>query len=223
MSRIGGPVTTPSGVAAGSPRMSAEERRQQLIGIGLDLLETRPIHELALDEVAAVAGVSRTLVFHYFPSKGDFYAAVVGTAGRRLMQASPHVPDADVPTRLRAMVTSFLKFVARKRGTYVALVRGAPGVDPQVLAELDGVRVALVELWLDAAEWPHRDEITALAVRGWLGALEEVALVTAAGTDVPRQSVVELLVQGLLDDLELARRVTQQTVEAHSSAAPQGR
>ena len=187
--------------------MSAEERREQLISIGLDLLETRPIHELALDEVAAVAGVSRTLVFHYFPSKADFYAAVVATAGRRLVLASPHVPDADVDTRLRAMVSAFLKFVQRKRGAYVALVRGAPGVDPRVMAELDEARSALVGLWLDAAEWPVRDDLTRLAVRGWLGALEEVALVAAAGTDVPRPSVVELLVQGLLGDLRLARRL----------------
>lgn len=187
--------------------MAAQDRRQQLVDVGLELLETRPIHELVLDEVAVAAGVSRTLVFHYFPSKADYYAAVVANAGRRLLEASPSVPDADVGVRLRAMVTAFLRFVQRKRGAYVALVRGAPGVDPQVMAELDDVRGALVGLWLDASEWPVRDEVTELAVRGWLGALEEVALVAAAGSPVPRESVVELLVQGLLADLELAGRI----------------
>lgn len=186
--------------------MSAQDRRQQLVDIGLGLLETRSIQELAMDEVAAAAGVSRTLVFHYFPSKGDYFAAVVSSAGERLMQAVPRDPGTDVDTRLRGMVRAFLKFVQRKRGVYVALVRGASGGDPKVLAVLDEVRAGHVIRWLDAAEWPARDEMTKLAVRGWLGSLEEIALASTT-SPVPRDSVVELLVQGLIADLERADRL----------------
>jgi AcrR family transcriptional regulator len=186
--------------------MSASDRRQQLVDVGLDLLETRPIQDLAMDEVAAEAGVSRTLVFHYFPSKGDYFAAVVSSAGERLMEAVPRDPGTDVDTRLRDMVRAFLRFVARKRGVYVALVRGASGGDPKVLAVLDEVRANHVIRWLDAAEWSARDDVTQLAVRGWLGSLEEVAL-AATTSPVPRDSVVELLVQGLIADLERAGRL----------------
>ena len=194
------------GAVPGPPRMSASDRRQQLVDIGLDLLETRPIQDLAMDEVAAEAGVSRTLVFHYFPSKGDYFAAVVARAGDRLMQAVPGDPGTDPDTRLREMVRAFLRFVARKRGVYVALVRGASGGDPKVLAVLDEVRANHVIRWLDAAEWPARDEVTQLAVRGWLGSLEEVAL-AATTSPVPRESVIELLVEGLIADLERAGRL----------------
>jgi AcrR family transcriptional regulator len=186
--------------------MSAQDRRAQLVDVGLDLLETRPIQDLTLDEVATAAGVSRTLVFHYFPSKGDYFAAVVASAGERLMQAVPRGSDMVVSARLRSMVSAFLKFVQRKRGAYVALVRGASGGDPKVLAALDEVRSAHVLRWLDAAEWPRRDELTTLAVRGWLGALEEVALAAAKST-ASRESVVDLLVDGLLADLERAARI----------------
>jgi AcrR family transcriptional regulator len=206
VTRTGGPGASPLGVVAGPPRMSASDRRQQLVDIGLDLLETRPIQELALDEVAAAAGVSRTLVFHYFPSKGDYFAAVVASAGERLMQAVPRDPGTDVDTRLRAMVSDFLRFVRRKRGAYVALVRGASGGDPKVLAALDEVRSAHALRWLEAAAWPARDELTTLAVRGWLGSLEEVAL-AAATSAVPRDRVVDLLVEGLLGDLARAGRI----------------
>lgn len=190
--------------------MSASDRRQQLVDIGLDLLDSRSIHELALDEVAAEAGVSRTLVFHYFPSKGDYFAAVVSSAGERLMQAVPRGPQTDVDTRLRLMVGAFLKFVARKRGTYVALVRGASGGDPKVLAVLDEVRANHVIRWLDAAEWPVRDEVTQLAVRGWIGSLEEVAL-AATTSSVPRDAVVELLIEGLKADLAWSTRLAAST------------
>ena len=71
--------------------------------------------------------MSRTLVFHYFPSKADFYAAVVASAGDRLMQ---DVRPGRTWTRGCAMVEAFLRSVQRKRGVYVALVRGASGGDP---------------------------------------------------------------------------------------------
>jgi AcrR family transcriptional regulator len=188
--------------------MSALERRAQLVGIGLELLETRPIQELALDEVAAVAGVSRTLVFHYFPSKGDYFAAVVTSAAERLMAEVPGEGQSDVETRLRSMVSAFLRWVQRKRGVYVALVRGASGGDPKVLAVLNQVRADHARRWLEAAEWPLRDELTQLAVRGWLGSLEEMAL-AATESAVQRESVVDLLVEGLLDSLRRASRMQQ--------------
>ena len=212
MSRNGGSAAPPLGVA-GPPRMTAQERRDQLIGIGLDLLEERPIQELTLDEVAAAVGVSRTLVFHYFPSKGDYLAAVVTSAGERLMEAVPRDPAPDPEVRLRSMVDEFLRFVRRKRGPYASLVRGASGGDPAVMAALDQVRAEHVVRWLDAAGWPARDELTTLAVRAWLASLEEVALV-ATTTTVPRPALVELLVQSLLAELALAGRLLEPVGEA---------
>ena len=217
MTRAGGPGASPSGVVPGPPRMTAQDRRDQLVGVGLDLLETRPIQELTLDEVAATVGVSRTLVFHYFPSKGDYLAAVVTSAGQRLMQAVPRDPAPDPQVRLRAMVTDFLRFVRRKRGAYVSLVRGASGGDPAVMAALDQVRAEHVVRWLEAAGWLARDELTLLAVRSWLASLEEIALV-AATASVPRPALVELLVRSLLAELELAGELGEVAASTGASA-----
>ena len=142
----------------GPPRMSAQDRRQQLVDIGLDLLATRSIHELAMDEVAAEAGVSRTLVFHYFPSKGDYFAAVVSSAGARLMEAVPRDSDTDVQTRLRMMVTAFLKFVQRKRGAYVALVRDLGRALVHILVPEDGEAEGPDEWWKAERQNPRAAE-----------------------------------------------------------------
>ena len=192
--------------------MTAQDRRQQLVDVGLDLLDERPIQDLTLDEVAATVGVSRTLVFHYFPSKGDYLAAVVTSAGERLMQAVPRDPAPGPDVRLRSMVDAFLRFVQRKRGAYVSLVRGASGGDPAVMAALERVRSEHVVRWLDAAGWPARDELTTLAVRAWLASLEEVALVAPTAA-VPRPALVELLVQSLMAELELAGRLGEPSAE----------
>src|SRR4051812_15432176 len=56
-------------------RRSADDRRAQLVRIGLELLPTTPVQELTIDEVARRAGISRSLLFHYFATKRDYLTA----------------------------------------------------------------------------------------------------------------------------------------------------
>lgn len=181
----------------GRSRLSARERRRQLTNIGLELLADRPIQEVALDEVADRAGISRTLVFHYFPTKSDFYAAVVKAAGQRLLTGGRR-PSGDTPeARVRSLIAGYLKLVEASRDMYVRLVRGAAGGDPAVLRVLDELRWALVPLWLEAAadhdgDLSAPDDAARLLLRGWLTGLEEVALVWDS-SQVPRDVLIERL------------------------------
>ena len=176
--------------------MSADERREQLTNIGLELLQERPIHEVALDEVADRAGISRTLVLHYFPTKSDFYAAVVEAAGQRLLRG--RAPSGDTPReRIRSLISGYLRLVDSSRDVYVRLVRGAAGGDPAVLRILDELRWALVPGWLEAAgltspDGTPPDAATQLIVRGWLVGFEEIALVWDSA-QVPRDELVDRL------------------------------
>ncbi|MCB9412124.1 MAG: TetR/AcrR family transcriptional regulator [Actinobacteria bacterium] len=173
-------TTGPAGSATpGRTRLSAAERRAQLTEIGLELLADQPIHELALDEVADKAGISRTLVFHYFPTKSDFYAAVVERAGQRLLAGGKAPTGAPGPERVHSLISGYLRLVESSRDLYVRLVRGAAGGDPAVIRTIDDLRTALIPTWVVAAGAPGEsaaDPLTALLVRGWLVGLEEVAL-----------------------------------------------
>lgn len=175
-------VQRAAGVGAnptGRSRLSAEERRSQLTEVGLELLADRPIHELALDEVADRAGISRTLLFHYFPTKSDFYAAVVERAGQRLLAGGKAPTGAPGPERVRSLIAGYLRLVESSRDLYVRLVRGAAGGDPAVMRTIDDLRTALIPTWVAAAGVRAEsadDAVTALLVRGWLVGLEEVAL-----------------------------------------------
>lgn len=160
---------------AGRSRLSAQERRTQLVEIGLELLRSTPIHDLALDEVAAEAGISRSLLFHYFPTKRDYYLEVVRAAGNRL-QRQPRIPEGvSREERVRFLVEGFLRLVDSRRESYSSLVRGASGGDPSVIEMLADIRGSLVPRWLEASETPASPQ-SVLLVRGWLALLEEVAL-----------------------------------------------
>ena len=68
-------------------RLSADDRRRQLVGIGLAKIVEKPIQDLSMDDIATEAGISRGLLFHYFPTKTDFYLACIAAAGRRMLRA----------------------------------------------------------------------------------------------------------------------------------------
>ncbi|MGH3326111.1 MAG: TetR/AcrR family transcriptional regulator, partial [Streptomyces sp.] len=56
-----------SGTAPAYRRLTVDQRRTQLIAAALGLFAHRPPEDVSLDDVAATAGVSRPLVYRYFP------------------------------------------------------------------------------------------------------------------------------------------------------------
>src|SRR6187200_3241414 len=96
-------------------RMTPDDRRRQLVGIGLRKFVERPVQELSLDEVAAEAGVSRGLLFHYFPNKTDYHRAVVEAARRRVGRNVSPETGVVGEAAVRQVVERFLDQVARRR------------------------------------------------------------------------------------------------------------
>ena len=139
-------------------RMTPDDRRRQLVGIGLRKFVERPVQELSLDEVAAEAGVSRGLLFHYFPTKTDYHRAVVEAARRRVGRNVSPDPDAVGEAAVRQVVERFLDQVARRRETYVALVLGqAPIARAAGDDGVANVRERVAELVAAATGMPDAD------------------------------------------------------------------
>ncbi len=76
-------------------RLSPDDRRGELLALGAEVFGQRPYDEVRIDEIAERAGVSRALMYHYFPDKRAFFAAVVRAEGERLFEATNAPPDPD--------------------------------------------------------------------------------------------------------------------------------
>lgn len=175
-----------------SRRKSATDRRTELIGIGLRLLVDTPIHELSVDRVATEAGISRGLLFHYFDTKTDFYAAVVEAASRRILNQSGDPQTGTSTERLRAITTGFVAFIHRRTRSYVALVRGAAGGDERIAAAVGHTTTEMADRILRAAGVTDPSPYQTLKVRGWLAMAEEMSI-ESAGTALTTDELVEYL------------------------------
>lgn len=82
-------------------RLSPDERRQQLITLGARMLRERALEDVSISEIAEQAGISRGLLFHYFPTKQDFHLAIVAHANAQLLERTTPDPNLDPFDMLR--------------------------------------------------------------------------------------------------------------------------
>jgi AcrR family transcriptional regulator len=185
-------VTEP--VPTGRPRLrrTAGDRREQLVQIGLELLPTTPVQELTIDEVARRAGISRSLLFHYFATKRDYYTAVTRAAADLLLEHL--LPRSDEPRddQVAGMLDRYVGWVETFRESHLAFIRGASGGDPWVAEVYEETRERLVEITLSALELPH-DEARRQLVRAWFAFTETLVGQWVQEPTLPRPELLTLL------------------------------
>jgi AcrR family transcriptional regulator len=166
-------MSTPRQEVGKRRRLPPEERRRQLVAIGLQELATRPIHALSIDRVADIAGISRSLLFRYFPTKQDYYVAIVGSASRRLLRAA--VPAPGDPDPLRAILQAFVSFIDRHGDNYQTFFHGGYGSDPQIREIHGSMKNTLVDRVISALGCAD-GSLTRMRLRGWWSLVESLAI-----------------------------------------------
>ncbi|MEV7198715.1 TetR/AcrR family transcriptional regulator [Streptomyces griseoluteus] len=176
-------------------RMGVEERRQQLIKVALDLFSRRSPDEVSIDEIASAAGISRPLVYHYFPGKMSLYEAALTRAAEDLAGRFQEPHEGPLGARLLRVMGRFFDFVDEHGPGFSALMRGGPAVGSSATnALIDSVRQASYEQILShlgITEAPARLE---LVVRSWISLVESTALIWLEGRRVPREELERQLV-----------------------------
>lgn len=180
-------------------RLSPEQRRAQLIAIGVAFLAEHPLDELTIDELAMRAGVSRALIFHYFDSRQGVERAIVTTARDSLLLATE--PRAELPPRERVHDTllRIAGFVREHSGTFSSLIRGVASGDPAVRAIVDQSRELNAQRLLEAFTELGNADTPALrvALRAWVAFTEDTLLELIVDRRADDEAVVAFLEQTL--------------------------
>lgn len=60
-----------------SVRMAAEDRRQQILDVAVELFSQKGFRGTTTKEIAQAAGVNEAIIFRHFATKGDLYTAIM--------------------------------------------------------------------------------------------------------------------------------------------------
>ncbi|CAL9598595.1 HTH-type transcriptional regulator BetI [Streptomyces sp. enrichment culture] len=176
-------------------RMGVEERRQQLIGVALELFSRRSPDEVSIDEIASAAGISRPLVYHYFPGKLSLYEAALKRAAEDLAGRFVEPAEGPLGARLLRVMGRFFDFVEEHGPGFSALMRGGPAVGSSTTnALIDSVRQAAYEQIIAHLRVPEPPARLELVVRSWISLAESTALIWLDGRRIPREELQTQLV-----------------------------
>jgi AcrR family transcriptional regulator len=186
-------------------RLPPAERRQQLIDAALEIAAQDGHENLAFEKVANRAGVTRNLVYHYFPGgRQELLEAAVHRAGEQL--SSGWVTDPKVPLgeRLEANLNRMMDHAAEPTDAWQLYRQGRGTVDARLLEIAREYRERVIGLialnQLGTAEAPP---IVRIALDGFMAYVETV-IESAIEQETPREQVIELVGGTLMSTMNAA-------------------
>src|SRR5437879_9992846 len=111
-------------------RLQPDARRRQLLEVGVRLVGQVSYQELSLEEVAEAAGISRPLVYRYFPTKRAFYVEALRFAAEQLLALAERASPGDPGQALRAGLDTYLGYVEEHAAPYRKILRDVLGGYP---------------------------------------------------------------------------------------------
>lgn len=188
-------------------RLDNDQRRAQILELAKRAFSDRAYDDVSIDELARVAGISKGLLYHYFPTKRDLYVAGLREIADELVEAITRVPGDLAPAvQVQASVDAYLAHIARHSRPFVALMRGGIGSDPEVASVVESVRTRLFDKFLVGSPFANLlagDVRFETAVRGWIGFVEAASIDWCANPRLSRTELCELMTQVLFEILRV--------------------
>ena len=169
------------------------------LAVGATVFGTKAYDEVQIDQIAQQAGVSRGLLYHYFPSKRAFFAAIVQMGYDDILKATRPDPTRPASEQLRAGLEAYLDHVERHPHMYRALFRSAASLEQSVQEVVNrnlDQQAQRILAALGVSPTPHT--LSYLSVRAWLAFLIQAVLDWLDhGKFVDRQRLIEVCMGAL--------------------------
>jgi AcrR family transcriptional regulator len=181
--------------ASGRRRLSPDARRAELLRAGERVFTEKAFDEVSIEDIAAAAGVSKNLLYHYFAGKRELYVATIRAAAEQMLtRTEPDLRLAPIE-RLRRSIDYHLRHADEHAAGYIKLVRAA-GSDTEIAAIVADAHRRVVariiaSLPLDGATPPAGLE---LAVYGWIAFIDQVTISWLERGTLSRDDLREMLV-----------------------------
>jgi len=180
------------------------DRRQLIVHAARRLFTSRPYDQVTTSEIAKDAGVAYGLIAHHFENKRGLYLAVTNEIATEIAGVHLTAPPADATPveALRHALRNHIAYIDSNSDSFVALLRGALGADPEHQAAIERLR------WLGAqrilAALGIAEPVPAVlrtSMHGWVGFLDEMMIDRITHRDIEADALVELATAALLTTL----------------------
>ena len=185
-------------MAGGTKRLPRAVREQQMLDAAVQVFSVNGYHETSMDAIAAMAEISKPMLYLYYGSKEDLFGACLDRELGRFIEAVRSDIDFSLPPRdmLRTAIGSFLNYIDANRASWIVLYTQATSSQAFAHTVREGREriIDLVARMLSAGTRnPEPDSDFPMMATALVGAGEAVATRVSAG-DVDADDAVELLI-----------------------------
>jgi len=179
-------------------RLDVDERRRRLLALGADLFTRFAYDELSMAKIAREAGISKALLYHYFPSKEAYFVATLEKAAAELEERTRPDESLEPLEQLSGSLDAYLGWVEEYEDSYAKMIRSA-GLVPEVKTMLDRVRSDTARRIIEGISGDKpATPVLRTAVTGWLWFMDGAILDWVEHRDMDRQTLHGLLLGSLL-------------------------
>jgi AcrR family transcriptional regulator len=194
-------------------RLEVEERKRQLLERGADLFARYAYDELSMRKIAREAGISKALLYHYFPSKQAFFQATLAQAAEELRARTEPDPELPPLEQIRSSLDGFLELIEENALAYRKLMQSATSV-PEVNELVDEIRTRTAERILAGLYSGDAPAPARIAVHGWLWFMDGACLNWIEHGDLTREDLRNQLLGTLLGSLTAANALPDAALSA---------
>ena len=185
-------------------RLDVDERRRRLLELGRELFAQHSYEELSMADIARAAGISKALLYHYFPSKQEYFQTTLATAAEQLRELTEPDPDLPPIDALRGSLDAYLGWIEANERAYTKLIQGATS-HAEVRALVDEIRdrtsKRIVEGISRGRQTPGQ---VRAAARAWLWYMDGACTDWVEHHDYSREQLCDLLLGTLFGALAAA-------------------
>jgi AcrR family transcriptional regulator len=188
-------------------RLHVDERRRQIIDAGAGLFVEHSYEEISMRQIAAAAGVSKPLLYHYFPSKIDLFKAAVADAAAQLQALIEPRADGSPGEQLSASLDAYLTWIETHAQTWTKLMQSAATL-PEARGLVEGFRTRTMEMMLvGLTDDANPSPALRTAINGWLGFMDAAILDWTRTGELSHHQLRELLLTAFGGALMAAQQV----------------
>lgn len=177
-------------------RLSPDERREQILRVATSHFSRSGYEAVSVRAIAADAGVTRALIYHYFPGKEAILEAVLRQEAKKLLADTAPDPKLTPRENLQRALDIYLNHFSASSGELRELY-APPPAGPSLLQQLaednNRVHVERVVGYLGQKMNPTLE----VAVKSWLAFVGEAARGSHGGRLVPRKKIIRLCLDAL--------------------------
>ena len=187
-------------------RLSPDARREQLVAAAMPVVAEEGFADFSLGRIANRAGVTRNLLYHYFPrGRPDVALAVADEAGRQLTDDWVTDQTLPLPERLAANFGRIYEHAMDPSDAWRIHRHGRAYAQP----ELTRIGEAYVEVMISSIALNHLGTrepppLVRMALIGFL-AFAEAMLDQARSTRAPREHIMRVLADTLVATVQSAQ------------------